>query len=84
VIGLWHPPADGLAIVPAMGQRKERWAGGIPDFLRSHIEPRAAHVVADEVAVVSEEVLTITARRSRDPSGLVNPGAATTSSMWHV
>jgi hypothetical protein len=40
--------------------------------------------VADEVAGGSEEGLTMTARHFRDPSGLVNPGAANTSSMWHV
>jgi len=40
--------------------------------------------VVDEVAGNSEERLTMTARHFRDPSGLVNPGAATTSSMWHV
>jgi len=36
------------------------------------------------VAAGSEEVLKMTARHFRKPSGLANPGAANTSSMWHV
>ncbi|MFB2553957.1 hypothetical protein [Ensifer soli] len=41
-------------------------------------------VGADVVAAGSEEVLSMTARHFREPSGLINPGAAITSSMWHV
>jgi len=42
------------------------------------------HVGAAVVAAGGEEVLPMTARHFREPSGLVNPGAAIASSMWHV
>ncbi len=58
-------------------QRDRSVTAGTPNI---QLQP----VGADVVAAGSEEVLKMTARHFRKPSGLANPGAANTSSMWHV
>ncbi len=58
-------------------QRDRSVTAGTPN---TQLQP----VGADVVAAGGEEVLPMTARRFREPSGLVNRGAAITSSMWHV